>query len=412
MENKTKSTKKIVRIVLLVLILAAGGFGVWKVMQPKVTAVITAAVERRDVAQTIVISGRLEANDTFETALSLSQKVQTVVKKEGDLVKAGDVLVQLDTTDLAYQLDKAVLNLDLLKLSTVNARAQAAISLDTAKVAYDQAVKNYEDARKKYNNGTITRLVRDQSETAMKTAENQVKLAQATYDGLDLDAAGSDRRKQVEAATLDIENLKRKIADSTIRSAIAGQVSMIEARAGQFPTQSTSRIQVVDLSRLMIKADVDQIDVVRLQAGQKASVKVKGLTRTFVGSITDISEVVSSQSGAATDPKYEVTITLDPSAPENADAEGSGLKQGFEVDASVAVQERKAVLAVPLTSVQTKSGQSTVWLAVDGKAVQRSVKTGIKSSTLIEVAEGLSEGDRVITAPLGSLQEGALVTVG
>lgn len=256
MEKKSKPTKKIVLIVLLVLILAAGGFGVWKVMQPKVTAVTTAAVERRDIAQTIVISGRLEANDTFETALSLSQKVQTIVKKEGDPVKAGDVLIQLDTTELAYQLDKAVLNLDLLKLSTVNARAQAAISLDTAKVAYDQAVKNYEDARKKYNNGTVTRLVRDQAETAMKTADNQVKLAQATYDSLDLDAAGSDRRKQVEAATLDIENLKRKIADSTIRSAIAGQVSVMEARAGQFPTQQTSQIQVVDLSRLMIKSRI------------------------------------------------------------------------------------------------------------------------------------------------------------
>ena len=90
MEKKSKPTKKIILIVLLVLVLAAVGFGVWKVMQPKVTAVTTAAVERRDIAQTIVISGRLEANDTFETVLSLSQKVQTIVKKEGDQVKAGD----------------------------------------------------------------------------------------------------------------------------------------------------------------------------------------------------------------------------------------------------------------------------------------------------------------------------------
>jgi multidrug resistance efflux pump len=266
METKQNNKRKTISLVLILMVLIAlVAFGAWSALKPKTTAVELSKAERGTLVQNLTIKANLEAIDTFETALGLSAKVIKIEKREGETVSAGDVLVRLDTADLQYQLDRATISLDQLKLSTENARAQAAISLDSAQLSFEQAKKNYEDVRKKYNNGTATRLMRDQAETTMKTAENQVKLAQASYDSLDMNTAGSERQRQIDAATLEIENLRRKIDESVVRSAISGVVTILEVREDQFPTQSNSKVQVMDLSKLLIKANVDQNDVVRIK---------------------------------------------------------------------------------------------------------------------------------------------------
>lgn len=402
--------KKTALILILALVLTGVAFGVSQALQPTVTPVTTTTLGPRSLARKLTVSGRLEAGSTFDSTLGSTQKVTKVNFQTGATVVAGDVLVELDTADLAYQLDKAVLNRDLLKVSLANARKQSAVNLDTAKVAYSQARKNYEDAQDKYRDDLVTRLVRDQADSARKTAQNQLKLAQLQYDSLQAKSSSSEYRQQLAAAELDIANLKRKIADSTIRSPIAGTVTQLDALAGQLPTQQTSQVQVVDLSRLVIKAYVNQYDAVQLQAGQPVSFLVKGLRETFSGSVTAIGDVAATAAGNSNEAKYEVSIAIG-SSQTNSSAAGL-LRPGYDIEATVTVQTAPAALAIDAADIQTLADEQFVYVILDGLAARRRVETGLETDDAVEITAGLMSGETYITHPPQDLAAGDRVQAG
>ncbi len=405
--------RALVWITVILVVLAAAGFGAVMAMNRSPLTVATATLARRSMVARITINGAVSADAVFETMLGSAQKVVAVHKKAGDTVKAGDLLVELDTADLMYQLGKAELGLEQLKASTANARAQAQISLSTAQLALTQARANHSDVLDKYDDGRVTKLVRDQSATALKTAENQVRLAQAVYDSLDVDSAASDRRKQIDAASLDIENLRRKIADSAIKTTIAGTVTALDARPGQFPGQQTSFIQVVDLSQQVIQARVDQYDAVQLKPGQKVRFSVKGLAGELGGSIEKVDSVATAQGSAGAMPKYPVRIQISPPAPGSGEAGlAAALKPGYEVDVRVSLQELPNAQALPQSAVAADAGGPYVLVVRAGAAVRQPVQTGLESEGWVEIKDGLTQEDLVITNPPRELKAGVAVKAG
>ncbi len=409
----TTKRKTLTLIIVGILIVAVVAFGVVQALQPKTTAVQTAVLAAQSLVRTIVIDGSLEAADSYETTLNLSQKVIKVVHPAGDTVAAGDVLLQLDTADLEYQLDKAVLNRDLLKLSVANARKQARISLQIAQINYNQARKNYSDALDKYDDDLISKLARDQAYSARQTALNQLELAQSQYDNLNLKSAQSEQKKQIDAASLDIANLKRKISESTIVSPIAGKVTVLDARENQLPAAGANFVQVVDLSGLKITSLVNQYDVVQLVPGQKVSLQIKGLAATFSGSITTIADVETQASSAvSSEPKYELTISLDwpdGAADGAANDPASRLKPGYEAKATVTTQEKPGAVAVGLADIRRENDQAFVFVVEAGKAVKKPVTTGLETTDQIEIVEGLAAGITYIISPPAELADGDLV---
>lgn len=322
----------IVRISIALIWGLAAIIGMIQIFKPKAVEVAVAALEKRNLADSISVTGKIESEEIYETVLSSSQKVIKRYKNIGDDVKAGDILVTLDTEDLEYQLNKAVLSLDTLKTSTGNAKAQASINLDTAKNSYALAGKAYQNIKALYDTGAASKDDLDQADNALKLAESQVKLAEIQYNNLNLNSSGSDVQKQMERLNLDIQNLNRKIAESTIKSPISGTLTLLDARENQYPSRSQGQVQVLDLSRLIVKADVSQYDAVLLNPGQKASVKVKGLGETLTGRITSISDVSNTTAGSSTEPKYEVQISLDDSKKD--------IKADYDVDVNISIKEK------------------------------------------------------------------------
>ena len=146
MEAKTKKTA----LISVLLILGLTAIGIIQISKTKAVDVAVAVLEERSLSDSISVTGRIDSEETYETVLSSSQKVIKLYKKVGDYVKAGDTLVRLDTEDLQYQLNKAALSLDRLKVSSGNAKAQAAINLDTAKDSYALASRSYHNIKTLY----------------------------------------------------------------------------------------------------------------------------------------------------------------------------------------------------------------------------------------------------------------------
>lgn len=397
MEAKTKKTALI--SVLLILSLAAIT-GIIQISKTKAVEVAVAVLEERSLSDSISVTGRIESEETYETVLSSSQKVIKLYKKVGDYVKAGDTLVTLDTEDLQYQLNKAALSLDSLKVSTGNAKAQASINLDTAKDSYALASRSYHNIKTLYEAGAVSKDDFDKADNALKLAESQVKLAEIQYNNLNLNSSSSDVQKQMERLNLNIQNLQRKIDESTIKTPISGTLTLLEARENQYPSRSQGQVQVMDLNRLIVKADVSQYDTVLLSPGQRASVKVKGLSPKLTGRITSVGDVSTPASSSA-EPKYEVKIALDDSVQD--------IKIDYDVDVDIFIKEKANIPAADRQAVQAENGRKFVFVIADGKAVKKYIKTGLETDLYVEILEGLSVGEQYLTAPPDSLKEGARV---
>jgi HlyD family secretion protein len=399
-----KGNKKTIIIISIVCIaVLAGTFGVINARKPKTKEVLAQAIDKKDLVQSISVSGNIEANDKFEINLSPTQKITKVYFKEGDTVKKGDVLVKLDTTDLEYQIKKAILNLDILKIGSSNANKQATINLESAKSTYDHLKKKFDANQELFNNGYISQEEYDTSKKSLLDAENQIKLAEIQYNSSQLNNSDSDKKKQIELTQADIENLKKKIADSSIKSTVNGKVIKLSVKEGQFPANTNSLVQVCDLSVYKVKVEVSQYDAVLISTGQKAAIKVKGLDKKYTGTITSISPVAEiTMNGTNQESKVKVEISID-----NPD---TNIKVGYEVDAEITLKQKPSTFAVGFEAIKTDSNNKKyVFVIENGVAKKRYVKTGLETDFDIEILEGLKQGEQYIPSPADDLKEGDLV---
>lgn len=213
---------------------------------------------------------------------------------------------------------------------------------------------------------------------------------------------------QSPSSQIDIDNLKKKIDDSYIKSDIYGKVIKVTAKSGEFAKPGISdAIYVYDLSSYKLIAQVSQYDAVNIKLGQNADIKVKGLNKTYTGSVTKIGNIAESVVTSGSQ-EYKVTIEITLKNPD------SSLKPGYEADADIMLTQKQNVLAVNFESVlQDSSNKKYIFVvAADGTAKKRYVKTGLETDFDIEIVSGLSKGERYITNPPDTLKDGEMVDLG
>lgn len=397
-----RDKKKLALIAGAASIIAAGAFIIINAINQKPVDIASEAAAHRTLVQTITINGKIEAGSVFDEVLGTSQKVMGIFKRTGDSVQAGETILKLDTTDLEYQLGKAHLSLEALKKSTAVSREQALLNLDNARNQYAQALDSYNDTKVLFDNGMASQNEFSASQTALITAENQVKSAEIQYKSLDISSGITDKKAQMDSLTMDIANLNRKIWESSIKSTIKGTVTILDEKAGQYPAQG-SRVQVMDLSTMIVKTDVAQEDAVLLKPGQRCTVTVKGLTGQYNGAVSRISDS-ASETANSSQPKFQVEISID--------NPNLSLKAGYEADILVKLLEKPDTLSVAYSSVKAEdNGKKYLFVIDSGKAVKRYVSTGIETADYIEILQGIKAGEQYIVLPPESLKEGELVKI-
>jgi HlyD family secretion protein len=418
--------KKIMIISAVFAALAIGAAVTFAAKKPKAVEVNTVAATKKNLVQSISVSGYVEPKDKYEVVLNPAQKVVKVYVKEGQMVKKGDILVKLDTTDIETQLKKAQIQLDIAKLNLnntlkssskgqkkqlENSVTAAKLTLDNSQRAFEDAKRRFEANQKLYADGYISKEEYEQSKKAVSDLENQVKSAEIQLNNAknslaDFDVNTSEQaaqqRKQIELASADITALEKKLEDSIIRSTIDGVVTKLDAKENQYPT-ANSIVQVIDISQYKVNAEVNQYDAVLVRIGQKASIKVKGLDKKYIGTISSIGQTAEvKMNGTSQESKVKVELTID-----NPD---SNIKAGYEVDADINLREKPNVIAVSFDSIkQEKSGKKYIFAVESGKVVKKYITTGLETDFDVEVVQGLKDGDKYITSPPDTLKEGDLV---
>ena len=400
--------------VVLVLAGVVGG-SVLRDNRSKV-AVQTQKGARRDLVSIVSASGEVKPKRFVNISANVSGRITRLRIKEGETVKAGQVLATIDST--RFEADTR----------------QAEAGLQAARSDLDRAHADLEATRLQYER--IKKMAADQlvSDQAMEQADADLKVRKAVVE------AQRKRVTQFEAALASNQDTLEK---ATIPSPMDGVVTSLPKEEGEVVIgaqsfQPTVIMTVADLSVMEVEVLVDETDIRNVKLGQKAEVRVDALEGVKVkGEVTEIGssaiprgasaaagQTSSNTGNQAKDFKVVVTLQEPP----------SNLRPGLNATADITTDRRANVLAVPIQAVVVrelgKDGKvvdpnSTepaegdagagaprpkgeekegVFVVSNGQATFKPVKTGIVGETEIEVAGGLAAGEEIVTGSYKTLR--------
>ena len=334
------------------------------------------------LAQGLPVSGALKAVNSAFVKARVAGELQGLTVREGDFVKAGQIIARIDVSEYAARV------------------RQAQQLASSAKAQTDVAQRQYDNNQALVNEGFI-------SKTALDTSLANLNAARASY----------------QAAVAGADIASKSVQDTVLKAPIAGQVAQRLAQPGERVGIDTRVIEIVDLGQLELEASLSASDGAQVRIGQTAALRVEGSNQPITARVVRINP--NAQAGSRNVLAY---LRLDAPAATDVTANSGALRQGLFAQGTLATV-RAELLAVPVSSVRTDKPAPYVQTVeaskpadprtADGPSrvvVHRAVTLGQRGASnqagepMVAVT-GLSVGATVLRAAVGALREGTRVTV-
>lgn len=371
--------------VLLVLAFWAG----WLWRHPKVDAV---ELQAAPLVRSLQFSARVATLSRVEIGSTITGRVQAVLVEEGASVRRGDVLLRLESDELAAALTQAVAaerqaaaRLAGLR-STGRTAAQAAQAQTEATVRAARAELTRTEQLVAQGFVSASRL--DEVRRTLEVAQAQQTSARAQTRANE--ETGSDlvqAQAQLAVAQATTQAARARLAQTTLVAPADAQVLLREVEPGQIVQPGKALLGLALAGPTQIVAPVDERFLDQLQTGQIARVVADAFAGQLLAArVLSIAPSVDAQRGA-----IEVKLTLDAPAP-------AFLREDMTVSVEVETARRERALVLPLAALRTAlpDGSTAVMVSADGHARSRAVKLGLRTLDAAEVIEGLAEGDVVL----------------
>jgi len=440
-------SRKNVLIALAVVIIAAAVVAAnLYYRRDKGLVVTTDLIRTRDLEAVVSASGKIQPKHLVNISAETPGRVVNLAVNEGDRIRKGQFLLQIDPKSLRSRVDGNAASLQ----SAEGSLEQLRQSVETARVQLEQTQQNLTRQRNLWAQQLTTR-------EALEKAENDVRSAQSALSEREKQATSQSSRISQERATL--ESARYDLSKVRMESPIDGIVTRRNIQEGETAVIGTMNnagtvlLQLADMSIIQAEVEVDETSIPNVQLGQQAKITIDAIPdRSFKGHVSEIgnSPIQAAAGATATQAtNFKVTVIVDEPIPE--------VRPGFTCTADITTATRKEVVSVPIPAVavrelvydgngqvvkeprndkrrrsgsgssvepvasaaelkpgQTRKEVEGVFVVRDTRAEFMPIKMGVAGDKYFEVLSGLRPGDQVITGPYNSVRgmaDGDLVKV-
>jgi HlyD family secretion protein len=359
----------------LIVLATAGVLSGWYLWPVPVESYVA---QQRLIAREITGPGLMGATNQVVVTARIQAFLAEVRVDRNDVVKSGDILATLNATELEHQLAAAVAN-DRAAVETVR---EAELERDRLAIAARTATADLERRKTLLASKSISQSEFDLVEGAQKQAEAELARATVTIER---------SKAQAAAAAAEVEQLRSRIAETSIRSPVDGVVVSRSRTVGDLLSPGVELMQIVDPTSLLVFARFDESAMASLHPGQVARVTFSSdPDRPYAASIMRIGRQVDQET-------REFTVDL----------------KLAEVPANWAVGQRASVtiqaespspgIAIPQRLLARNQGRVGLWVERNGRAYWTPVSLGYSSGSDIEITRGLEVGANVLS-PIGRFQ--------
>ncbi|MFZ0033446.1 MAG: efflux RND transporter periplasmic adaptor subunit [Sedimentisphaerales bacterium] len=432
-----KRRKWIIITVIVVLVLLVVGLVVSKARKNKDEGEVVRIeeVKQSELTELVSAPGEIEPKTTVQISAKVSARIMEMPYDEGNVVTCGDpnanppipasLLLQLDAKDLESQLRlaEASRNAQAAQIEVEKERVEAQrANLAGLAASLEQAEKDLERKKGLFETRDISKADFDQVKYKVDTFRADSESAKHNLDAAERNLVVM--RYNLEAADARIEEAKETLSYTTIRSPINGVVTRVNAKVGEMVMTGTMNnpgtviMEVSDLSRMLVVAQVDEADVGNLEVGQGVTVGVQAFPNIeFKGVVSEIAMKYRLSNTGTRYYRTEILLDKDPNV--------SKLYTGLTAHVDIKTQKHTGIIKVPSQAVlareveelplniretngnldKNKTFATVVYRYVDGKAMATPVKIEASDLTHTVILSGLTEGDKVIIGPYKVLEK-------
>jgi HlyD family secretion protein len=354
-----------------------------------------AVVQRGPIRSLISTNGKIEAlqNKALEAHAPIATTVKLLLVKEGDHVRKGQLLLQLDTADIRSQAARAQAEIKSAQAqqSALDAGGtqEEVLTLNTqlakARTDRDLAQRNLEALRRLQQEGAASPGEVRQAEDKLQSAQADLSLLEQKKKERYSRSEAAKIQAQVTEAQAAYDAAEDELSKSIVRAPFDGTVYSLPVKQGAFVQAGDLLLQEADLSSVMVRAFVDEPDIGRLQQGQKVEVTWDAIPgRTWNGTVSTVPSTVKLRVSRNVG---ETTCTID-----NHDLR---LLPNVNVGVTIVVAEHDNVLTLQRDGVHADDNKLYVFRIIDDRLKRESVEISLQNLTRVEITGGLPDGAAV-----------------
>jgi HlyD family secretion protein len=389
------------RGLLIALALAVIGFLLRNLILGK--PVETYKALQSDLIQSVVASGRIATPQRVAVGVVITGRVTRIPVKEGQSVQRGEVLIELDSDDERAAVAQAR---GAVAQAEAKVRQLRELGLPAAEQGLVQAQANYTQARQQYeraielkSKGFVSQAALDDAQRNLNVAESQLRAAQLQVESNR--PAGSDfalAQTALAQARASLSLAQAKLDQTVIRAPVDGILIARSVEPGNVVQSGKELMALAPVGETQVVVQIDEKNLAQLKLGQQALASADAFPKErFAAELVYINPGIDALRGS-------VEVKLRVARPPDY------LRQDMTVSVDIEVARRSGAVVVPADAVHDANGAQPWVLAVDGwRAQRRPVKLGLKGDGRVEVLEGVSPGDRLISAAQPMVKSGQRV---
>jgi HlyD family secretion protein len=362
--------------------------GLFQLLRPLRIRVTTTEPSRQNIHSTISTNGKVEPVQDFEAHAPFPSTVRKVLVRDGTKVRKGQLLVQLDDADARSQLARALAQLKQAQtgsgdVQVFNAASQA--DLTKATVERDQAQRSLKALQRLKERGAASQAEIDAAQERLNTANAGLIALQRKTSPQAIEARDASTQAAIANAQAAVSAARQLIADCNLEAPFDGTVYFLSAKQGAYVNAGDALVSVADMSKMRIRAFVDEPEIGHLRLGEPATITWDALPgRTWQGEVATVPTTVVARGNRNVG---ELLTTV-----ENSDR---ALLPNTNVGVTITTSNRDGALVLPREAVHEENGGSFIYVVKDRRLERRPVKLGVSNLTHVEILNGLHEGEVV-----------------